>query len=171
MHIETMLTDFGGLTLENETGWDMVARLISNLDGKLMSGSSAAWKSVADGEMVVALSYEEAGITLTKNGAPVQVVYPEEGTVFTPSTSGIVAACSHPKNAKLFIDFILSLEVQNIFCNDLDVRPVRDDVTYPAYFMPASDVKTVELDQAYINEHKAEIVEKYTDIFQSVYPG
>lgn len=171
MHIETILTDFGGLTLENETGWDMVAKLVANLDGKLMSGSSAAWKAVADGEMVVALSYEEAGITLMKNGAPVQVVYPAEGTVFTPSTSGVIANCTHPKNAKLFIDFILSVEVQNIFCNDLDVRPVRDDVTYPPYFMPASDVKTVDLDQAYINEHKAEIVEKYTDIFQSVYPG
>ena len=47
MHIETILTDFGGLTLENEEGWGFVSDLIKNLDGKLASGSSAAWKSVA----------------------------------------------------------------------------------------------------------------------------
>lgn len=171
MHIETLLTDFGGLTLENEEGWDVVGKLVANLDGKLASGSSAAWKSVADGEMVVALSYEEAGIILARDGAPVEVVYPEEGTVFTPSTSGIVKNCKNLDNAKLFIDFILSQEVQNIFCNELDVRPVRDDVSYPEYFRPASDVKTVPLDQAYVNEHKEEIVDKYMDIYIEVYPG
>lgn len=171
MHIETILTDFGGLTLENEEGWNVVKELVANLDGKLASGSSAAWKSVADGEMVVALSYEEAGIILARDGAPVEVVYPEEGTVFTPSTAGIVKNCQNLENAKLFIDFLLSQEVQNIFCNDLDIRPVRDDVTYPDYFRPATDVKTVALDQAYVNEHKEEIVSKYMDAYMDVYPG
>lgn len=171
MHIETILTDFGGLTLENEEGWDVVRELVANLDGKLASGSSAAWKAVADGEMVVALSYEEAGITLARDGAPVEVVYPEEGTVFTPSTAGIVKNCAHLENAKLFIDFLLSQEVQNIFCNELDIRPVRDDVTYPEYFRPATDVKTVVLDQAYVNEHKEEITDKYMDAYMDVYPG
>lgn len=66
MHIETILTDFGGLTLENEEGWGFVSDLIKNLDGKLASGSSAAWKSVADGEMTVVLTYEEAGISLAR---------------------------------------------------------------------------------------------------------
>ena len=171
MHIETILTDFGGLTLENEEGWDVVRELVANLDGKLASGSSAAWKAVADGEMVVALSYEEAGITLARDGAPVEVVYPEEGTVFPPSTAGIVKNCAHLENAKLFIDFLLSQEVQNIFCNELDIRPVRDDVTYPEYFRPATDVKTVVLDQAYVNEHKEEITDKYMDAYMDVYPG
>lgn len=171
MHIETLLTDFGGLTLENEEGWDVVRQLVANLDGKLASGSSAAWKSVADGEMVVALSYEEAGIILARDGAPVKVIYPEEGTVFTGSTIGVVKNCKNLDNAKLFVDFVLSQEVQNIFCNDLDVRPVRDDVSYPDYFRPATDVKTVYLDQAYVNAHKQEISDKYMDAYMDVYPG
>ena len=159
MHIETILTDFGGLTLENEEGWNFVSDLIKNLDGKLASGSSAAWKSVADGEMTVVLTYEEAGISLARSGANVAIVYPEEGTVLTPGTVGLIKNCSHPENGKLFIDFVLSQEVQNILCNDLDLRPVRDDVSYPDYFRPASDIKTVALDQQYVNEHKAEIVD------------
>lgn len=169
MHIETILTDMGGLTLENEAGWEYISKLIENLDGKLASGSSAAWKSVADGEMLVALSYEEAGIRLVRDGAKVKIVYPEEGTVLTPSTIGLVNNCKHPNNGKLFIDFVLSQEVQNIFCNDLDVRPVRDDVSYPEYFMPARDIRVVELDQEWINEHKAELVEKFKEVYQSTF--
>lgn len=171
MHIETMLSDFGGLSLENEEGWGYIAKLLENLDGKLASGSGAAWRAVADGEMVVGLTYEEAGLVLEKDGAPIRVVYPEEGTVFTPSTAGIVANCKHLDNAKLFIDFILSQELQNILCNELDNRPVRDDVSYPEYFRPAMDVKTVEFDQSFVNEHKEEITDKYMDIYMDVYPG
>ena len=168
-HIETILTDFGGLTLENEEGWNFVSDLIKNLDGKLASGSSAAWKSVADGEMTVVLTYEEAGISLARSGANVAIVYPEEGTVLTPGTVGLIKNCSHPENGKLFIDFVLSQEVQNILCNDLDLRPVRDDVSYPEYFRPASDIKTVALDQLYVNEHKAEIVDKFTEVYQGTF--
>lgn len=171
MHIETLLSDFGGLSLDNEAGWDIVRQLVANLDGKLASGSSAAWKAVADGEMVVALSYEEAGIILSRDGAPVEIVYPEEGTVFTGGTVGVIANCKHLDNARQFVDFVLSREVQNIFCNDLDVRPVRDDVSYPDYFRPATDVKTVTFDQGYVNEHKQEIADKYMDAYMDVYPG
>ena len=169
MHIETILTDFGGLTLENEEGWNVVSELIKNLDGKLASGSSSAWKSVADGEMTVVLTYEEAGIALARSGANIAIVYPEEGTVLTPSTVGLIKNCNHPENGKLFIDFVLSQEVQNILCNDLDLRPVRDDISYPEYFRPASDIKTVALDQQYVNEHKAEIVDKFTEVYQGTF--
>ena len=169
MHIETILTDFGGLTLENEEGWNVVSELIKNLDGKLASGSSSAWKSVADGEMTVVLTYEEAGIALARSGANIAIVYPEEGTVLTPSTVGLIKNCNHPENGKLFIDFVLSQEVQNILCNELDVRPVRDDVSYPDYFRPASDIKTVDLDQEYVNQHKTEIVDKFTEVYQGTF--
>ena len=169
MHIETILTDFGGLTLENEEGWNVVSELIKNLDGKLASGSSSAWKSVADGEMTVVLTYEEAGIALARSGANIAIVYPEEGTVLTPSTVGLIKNCSHPENGKLFIDFVLSQEVQNLLCNELDVRPVRDDVSYPDYFRPASDIKTVDLDQEYVNQHKTEIADTFTEVYQGTF--
>lgn len=40
---------------------------------------------MADGEMTVVLTYEEAGISLARSGANVAIVYPEEGTVLTPA--------------------------------------------------------------------------------------
>lgn len=168
MHVETILTDFGGLTMENETGWKFIEDLFTNFDGKMASGSSAAYKSVVDGENVVAMTYEEASIRLVGDGANVTLVYMEEGTVFTPTTMAVLDNCKHPENAKKFIDLVLSQKVQNLLCNELCLRPVRDDVEYPDYFASVADVYTVHLDQAYINEHKADIVNKCKDIFTTV---
>ena len=115
------------------------------------------------------MTLEETARKAVYDGLDLAVVYPEEGTVLTPSTVGLIKNCSHPENGKLFIDFVLSQEVQNILCNELDVRPVRDDVSYPDYFRPASDIKTVDLDQEYVNQHKTEIVDKFTEVYQGTF--
>ena len=164
MHVQTILTDFGGLDVNNEQGWDFMTKLYENMDGKMASGSSAAYKSVVDGENTVALTYEEASVRLVSQGANVTIVYMEEGTFFTPTTLGIFKDCKHLENAKKFVDLCLSQEVQNILCKDLCLRPVRDDVDYPDYFASVSDVYTVELDQDYINEHNPELIERCKDI-------
>lgn len=145
-----------------------MTKLYENLDGKMASGSSAAYKSVVDGENVVALTYEEASIRLVSQGANVSIVYMDEGTVFTPTTLGIFKDCKHLENAKKFVDLVLSQEVQNILCKDLCLRPIRDDVDYPDYFASVSDVYTVELDQDYINEHNPELIEKCKEIQTTV---
>ena len=56
MHVQTILTDFGGLDVNNQQGWDYMTKLYENLDGKMASGSSAAYKSVVDGENTVAMT-------------------------------------------------------------------------------------------------------------------
>lgn len=164
MQIENILTSYGGL--EKEEGWDYIKKLLVNIGGKLQSGSGAVWKSVADGEMLVGLTYEEAALKLVKDGAPVKIVYPEEGTLFTAGTAGMINNCPHPDNAKLFIDFILSQEMQDIIGGTLGNRPVRTDAKLSDALVPLSSLKTVILDQTYINEHKDDIVNKFKDVFQ-----
>lgn len=168
-HIVAMLEGVGG---GDETkGWDFIAKFIENLDGKLQSGSQAVWKAVADGEMVVGTSYEEAGITLVRDGAPIKVVYAKEGVGVDPSTSGLLKNCKHPENGKLFLDFIMSQEVQNIFCSELGIRPSRDDVDYPDYFVPASEINVLHEDKDFYDSNSQTIVNRYMDVFQDVYPG
>ena len=59
--------------------------------------------------------------------------------------------------------------MNTILPNVLDSRPTSDYVSYPEYFRPASDIKTVALDQQYVNEHKAEIVDKFTEVYQGTF--
>ncbi len=53
--------------------------------------------------------------------------YMKEGTVFLPASATIIKGAKNMDNAKLFIDFILSEEVQNIWGSTLTNRPVMKD--------------------------------------------
>ncbi len=166
-HVEVIHTDMGGLNVDNEDAWDYIAKLYEQMGG-FASGSSAAWRSIVDGEKVVALSYEEPCVVAQRDGADVTVIYPEEGTCLSCTPCGIINNCANLENAKLFVDFMLSQEVQQIFVSELDLRPVRDDVDYPDYFMPSTEIHSMHLDQTYLNEHKTEITDRCKDITAEV---
>ena len=153
---------------ESDEAWDYVGKLIQQLDGKVASGSSNVYKSVADGEMVVGLSYEDPCAQLVKDGANVQLVYPSEGVVYLPATSGIIKGAKNMDNAKLFIDFIISKEVQDIFGMELTNRPVLADATTADYMTPISDIKTIDEDRDFVNSNKDALAKRYTDLFASL---
>lgn len=164
--LTNILLAMGGY--ESEEAWEFVGKLIEQLDGKVASGSSNVYKSVADGEMVVGLSYEDPCAQLVKDGANVTLVYPSEGAVYLPATSGIIAGAKNMDNAKLFIDFIISQEIQDIFGTELTNRPVLENAQTADYMTPIADIKTIDEDREYVNSHKDEIAKKYTDLFASL---
>ncbi len=153
---------------DSPEAWDFVGKLIKQLDGKVASGSSNVYKSVADGEMVVGLSYEDPCAKLVKDGANVVLVYPKEGVVYLPATSGIIKNAKNMDNAKLFIDFILTQEVQDIFGTELTNRPVLKEAKTADYMTPIADINTINEDMEYVNSHKDELAKKYTDLFASL---
>lgn len=162
-HLTNMLLAMGGY--EDEKAWQYVEDLFENIDGKICEGSSVVYKGVADGEYVVGLSYEDPCAQLVKDGAPVEIVYPEEGTVFLPASATIIKGAKNMDNAKLFIDFILSEEVQNIWGSTLTNRPVMKDAQTSDSMIPMSEIYAIEEDIPYVSSHKQEIVDRYTEIF------
>lgn len=161
--LTNMLLAMGGY--EDEGAWQYVHDLFENIDGKICEGSSAVYKGVADGEYVVGLSYEDPCAQLVKDGAPVKVVYPKEGSVYLPASATIIKGAKNMDNAKLFLDFILSEEVQNIWGSTLTNRPVMKDAQTSDFMTPMSDIYVIEEDIPYVSSHKQEIVDKYTEIF------
>ena len=71
-------------------------------------------------------------------------------------------------NAKLFIDFITSEEVQNIWGTTLTNRPVLKDAQTSDFMTPMSEIKVIEEDIPYVSSHKQELADKYMDIFTSI---
>lgn len=167
--VENILAAFGGF--ESEGGWEYLEKLLKNMDGKVASGSSAVWKSVADGEMVVGLTYEEAAFNLVRDGAPVEIIYPEEGTYFSPTPAAVVKNAPHPENARLFIDFLLSEECQSAIAGTGSSRPVRVGVELEDKMTPTEDIVTVAVDEKYLVDHIEEIKERYQELFITVFPG
>lgn len=164
--LTNMLLAMGGY--EDDTAWQYVKDLFVNIDGKLATGSSNVYKSVADSEMVVGLTYEDPSLALINDGANVQIVYPKEGTVFLPGASGIVKNAKNMDNAKLFIDFITSPEIQEVYGTQTTNRPVLKGVKTSDSMLPMDEIFTITEDIPYITEHKTEIVERFKKIYAEI---
>lgn len=164
--LTNILLAMGGY--EDDAAWQYVEDLFTNIDGKISESSSAVYKGVADGEYVVGLSYEDPSAQLVQDGAPVKIVYPKEGSVYLPASATIIKGAQNMDNAKLFMDFIVSEEVQNIWGSTLTNRPVMKDAQTSESMTPMSEIYVIEEDIPYVSEHKQEIVDKYTDIFTSI---
>lgn len=150
-----------------EAGWDYVNQFCENLDGKLLSGSSAVYKGVADGEYVVGLTFEEGGAKYVADGAPVKLIYMEEGVISKPDGIYIIKDAKNMANAKTFIDFITSKDAQTIIVKYLNRRSVRTDVPAPSYLLPKEEMNIIFDDEELVVEKKEEWLEKFNDIFTS----
>lgn len=66
-----------------------------------------------------------------QNGLPLEFVIPQEGTNVVPTIASLVKGAKNPEAAKVFIDFLLTDDVQKLFATDLYYNPVVD-VELPA---------------------------------------
>lgn len=161
--LTNMLLAKGGY--ESDEAWQYVEDLYTNIDGKISSSSSNVYKTVADGEMAVGLSYEDPVAKLINDGGNVEIVYPEEGVVFLPASAAIIKGTSNRENAEKFIDFIISQEIQNVLATTTTNRPVREDVEISENMAEFSEINSIQEDMDYVSSNREELIDKYTDIF------
>ncbi|MEK3888782.1 ABC transporter substrate-binding protein [Bacillus sp. FSL K6-3431] len=164
--LTNMLLAMGG-DYTADKGWDYVTALIKNLDGKVTSGSGAVHKGVADGEYVVGLTYEDPSASYVRDGAPVKIVYPKEGSVFLDAGVEIVKGAKNLDNAKKFVDFIISKDAQDAFGTKLTNRPLRKDVKLGEHMTPLEDINIILEDEDYVKDNRDQLVEQYIDVFTS----
>lgn len=153
---------------DSQEAWDYVNNLLINLEGKIASGSSAVHKGVADGEYTVGLTWEDPACTYVKDGAPVKVVYAKEGVIYNDATIQIINGAKHPENAKKFIDYVISAEVQDLMGTELCNRAVREGAKVGAHMVPIDDIKVINNDKEWTVENKQYLVEKFTELVADV---
>jgi iron(III) transport system substrate-binding protein len=148
-------------------GWEYVEKFAANLDGKLLSGSSAVYKGVADGEYVVGLTFEEGGAKYVADGAPVKLVYMEEGVISKADGVYIIKNAKNMENAKKFINFITGKDAQTIIVQQLNRRSVRTDVPAPDYLLAKDKMNIIFDEEEVVLKSKKEWLEKFQDIYTS----
>jgi iron(III) transport system substrate-binding protein len=105
---------------------------VGPINGKLISGEldvAIDWSYLVDSSKYV-------------TGAPVEGIYPEEGSIAVNNSVGILEQAPHPNAARLFADFLLSQEGQTIQAEGYRY-PVRDDAKLPEGMIPLSEIKVV----------------------------
>ena len=151
-----------------EKGWDYVKKLCANLDGKLLSGSSAVYKGVADGEYAVGLTYEEGGINYVVSGSPVKVIYMKEGVISKPEGVYIIKGAKNLENAKKFIDYCVSLDAQNILINKVNRRAIRKDASSSEVVIPMTEIYSIKDDPDFVESNRQKWLDKFRDIYTGI---
>lgn len=169
-HLMNMLVDLSPEgEPESEEGWAYVQELLYNIDGKILNGSSAVHKGVVDGEYTVGVTYEDPSCSYVKDGATnVEVVYMEEGVVLLGSSMNIIKGAKNLDNAKLFMDYVLSEEVQSKLGTEACLRPVRENCELGPHMTPLSDLNLKTVDMLWVSENKDRMSAKFTDLMTNV---
>ena len=165
-HLVNMLYAMGNG--DPDKGWTYVGEFAKNLDGKLLSGSSAVYKGVADGEYVVGLTFEEGAAKYVNSKAPVEIVYMEEGVISKPDGMAVIKGAKNLDNAKTFINYLSGREAQTKIANELNRRSVRKDVPPGAGLLPIEEITLIQDDPAVVNANKHTWLEKFKDLFSSL---
>ncbi len=164
---------------EYDLGWDYEKRLIQNL--VIVPKSSLTYKNVANGEYPLGMTHEHNIYHYKKGGAPVDAIYPIEGTALRPDAVYLLKGAKHPDAAKKFIDFAVS-KVFQAKLSEMGFRPNRVDVPVPEGYPAPDEIKQVKYDPfwgavnranilkrwEYILTHKDEIAKEFE--FEKKYP-
>jgi iron(III) transport system substrate-binding protein len=97
-------------------------------------------------------------------GNPIARSYPEEGAVLMISGAAIMKNSKHPNAAKLFMEFMYSLDTAGEDVEEFGL-PLRPDAPLPAGFKKIDEIKTIRPSIAEIIKGIPELTEKWRDTF------
>jgi len=114
-------------------GWDYIDKLHKNVFQYTQSGS-APIRSTARGEIAIGITYDYAIWNLKNEGFPLDVIYIPKIPYFV-EYSGLISGAKHPKEAKVFLDFMATKECME-FISKAVTLVTRLDVTTKEAWKP-----------------------------------
>ncbi|WP_144980949.1 putative 2-aminoethylphosphonate ABC transporter substrate-binding protein [Halomonas sp. C22] len=112
-----------------EQAWDYMDRLHTNISRYTHSGS-APCSLAATGEAVIGVSFAFRGARLKSQGAPIEVVFPEEGLGWDMEAAAVVAGTDKLEAAQTLMDWAASREANELYNEGYAV------VAYPGVAQP-----------------------------------
>ena len=97
-----------------------------------------------------------------------KIVYCEEGAYGECTTAAIINGSRDEKNAERFIDFITSIEIQQMFCDSLNIRGIRSDLAFSDALPNTATITLANGYSAYASKNKKAWLGRFMDIWTSV---
>lgn len=121
-------------------------------NGALIASSNGEVKRlVATGEVAFGLADTDDAFEALKEGAPVEVVYPDQesiGTLVMPTAALLTKGGPHPETGRKLVDYLLTPDVERRMADSAAHMPLRPDVSVPQGLKRVSDIKTMTVDYA-----------------------
>lgn len=115
-----------------EEGWAYLEALHNNIAQYTHSGSKPA-KMAASGECAVGISFGYAGLSQKEDGAPVEVIFPEEGSGWDLEANALINKEEINPAAYTFLDWAISDSAMELYKQNYPIITTNDVGMYEGY--------------------------------------
>ena len=151
------------LTGNPDLGWAFYEKLAAQ-GANPKGGNGGTYKAIAGGEKLYGFVVDFLPIRNKKKGAPVEFVFPEEGVSAVTEPVAILSTAKNPAAAKAFVDFLLSMEGQEMASNQ-GYLPAHPKVAPPDGFPSRDTIKLMKFSPAEALKNDKVNKKKFIDIF------
>lgn len=109
-----------------QEAWNYMDKLNDNISIYTQSGSKPA-KMAAAGEYPIGISFGYRAIEEKKKGAPVEVVFPKEGSGWDVEANGLIKKANIKPEAKEFLDWAISEEPMKEYNKNYAIISIKKD--------------------------------------------
>lgn len=134
---------------------EVIEKFTSNLNGKLCDSSAEVLEEVISGSSAVGIATEDEAKKYMEQGADIGIAYPEDGTAVVPDGTAIVKGAKHEENAKLFLEFSVCDDAQQLLQEYGYRRSVRDDLKSEA------SVEAIDYDMEWAQNNREDTLSRF----------
>lgn len=160
MHVSALFAVWG-----QERGRAFLDALKAN-EVRIASSNGEVRRLVAAGEVAFGLTDTDDAHEAVKEGAPVEVVYPDQegdGTLVMPTTVVLIRGGPNPEAARQLIDALLAPEVERTMAEHGAHMPLRPGVAVPSGVVPVGAIRAMAVDYQAV----AQAMERLQPIFRA----
>jgi len=152
--------------ISRDIGWEFFEKLAKQRVMQVQSAADPPKKLGLGERAVMADGNEYVLFQVKESGAPVEAVYPTEGTPLSLSPNGLFKAAPNPNAARLFQCFCFSPECQALMVNRGAMRSLHAQIRDRPGRRPLGEIKLMKEDAAAVERLSEEIKARYTKIFR-----
>lgn len=155
--------NLGVITRTDGLGWDFYEKLKAN-GVKVDQGNGAIQKAVVAGQKGCGIIVDYMALRSKADGAPVEFIYPKEGSLSVTEPIGIVKGTKKEELAKAFVDFILSTDGQKATA-EIGYTPIKSGVQPPEGFKSIDEIRNLTYDLGELVKTRNDDKEKFSKLF------
>jgi len=153
-----------GYAAADKGAWKTIESWKKN-DLQVNGANKEALESVITGEKDATISgVDYMAYKAKAEGEPVEITYPESGTVISPRAVGIMKDAKNLEGAKAYVDFLLSDEGQKLVA-DAYLLPGNKEIAVKDR-AALDDIPQLDVDWKGAEAKQVEVLTKFTDMFR-----
>ena len=156
--------NLGVITRTGGLGWEFYESLKAN-GVKVDQGNGAIQKAVVGGQKGLGIIVDYMALRSKAEGAPVEFIYPREGSLSVTEPIGIIKGTKKEDLAKAFVDFILSADGQKATA-EIGYTPIKSGVEPPKGFKSIDEIKNLTYDLGELVKTRNDDKDKFSKMFQ-----